>query len=225
MLVHPLLVHRLPRPRPRRRRSSPGASAASRDTLFLLAWIGIFFAGAVVVFFAGSARYLLPMAAPVACSPRACPSSWLAPAFALQLALGLGLAAVNYQHWDGYRTSPPDFAPPPPDTASGWMASGACATTWKADHALPAHQRPAGATGRHRRQQRTRPQRRIHRAAFSLLAARRYRAAIPLRLIGLNSTPATPPWPRLPGPSASPRTQSIASPPAWSWSAIPPWNI
>jgi len=28
---------------------------------------------------------------------------WLAAGFALQLALGLALAVVNYQHWDGYR--------------------------------------------------------------------------------------------------------------------------
>ena len=27
----------------------------------------------------------------------------VAPAFAVQLLLGLGLAAANYQHWDGYR--------------------------------------------------------------------------------------------------------------------------
>ena len=37
-----------------------------RDVAFLAAWIGLFFAGALAVFFAGSARYLLPMAAPVA---------------------------------------------------------------------------------------------------------------------------------------------------------------
>src|SRR5262249_3099714 len=38
--------------------------AAPRE--FLSAWIAIFFAGAISVFFAGSARYLLPIAAPVA---------------------------------------------------------------------------------------------------------------------------------------------------------------
>jgi hypothetical protein len=73
------------------------------DTRLLLAWIGIFFAGAVVIFFAGSARYLLPMAAPVAILASRLRARWLAPAFALQLALGLALAAANYQHWDGYR--------------------------------------------------------------------------------------------------------------------------
>jgi hypothetical protein len=73
------------------------------DTLFLLAWVGIFFAGALVIFFAGSARYLLPMAAPVALLASRLRPKWLAAGFALQLALGLGLAAVNYQHWAGYR--------------------------------------------------------------------------------------------------------------------------
>ncbi|MGP8247350.1 MAG: ArnT family glycosyltransferase [Bryobacteraceae bacterium] len=86
-----------------------------RATRFLLAWIGIFFAGSAIIFFAGSARYLLPMAAPVAILASASFSPVRAQTgspfiriltlagFASQLALGLGLAAVNYQHWDGYR--------------------------------------------------------------------------------------------------------------------------
>ena len=88
-----------------RNRRDPG-------TLFLLAWIGIFFAGAVVIFFSGSARYLLPMAAPVAILASRLPVKWLAPAFALQLALALALAAVNYQHWEGYRTFAADLRAP-----------------------------------------------------------------------------------------------------------------
>jgi len=73
------------------------------ETIFLLAWIGVFFAGALVIFFAGSARYLLPMAAPVALLASRLRPKWLAAGFAIQLALSLGLATVNYQHWDGYR--------------------------------------------------------------------------------------------------------------------------
>ena len=71
---------------------------------FLGWWVTIFFAGAVVIFFAGSARYLLPIAAPIAllvaneARPRVA-----AVGCALGLALALGLAWVNYQHWDGYR--------------------------------------------------------------------------------------------------------------------------
>ena len=73
------------------------------DTRFLLAWVGIFFVLALAVFYAGSARYLLPIAAPVALLASRLPTRWLAPAFAIQLVLGLCLAAANYQHWDGYR--------------------------------------------------------------------------------------------------------------------------
>jgi len=73
-----------------------------RETALLAAWIGIFFAGALVVFFAGSARYLLPMAAPVALLASRLRPRYLAAGFALQMALSLGLAVVNYQHWAGY---------------------------------------------------------------------------------------------------------------------------
>lgn len=74
-----------------------------RDTVFLLAWMGIFFAGAVVVFFAGSARYLLPLAAPVCLLVARLRTRWLALGFAAQITLGLCLASANYDHWDGYR--------------------------------------------------------------------------------------------------------------------------
>jgi hypothetical protein len=76
---------------------------SDRDTQFLLAWIAIFFAGSVIVFFAGSARYLLPIAAPVALLVSRLRPRWLALGFVLQMTLSLGLAAMNYQHWDGYR--------------------------------------------------------------------------------------------------------------------------
>jgi hypothetical protein len=73
------------------------------DTRFLLAWIGIVFAAVVALAFAGSARYLLPIAAPVALLASRLRPRWLAIGFAAQMALSLGLAAMNYQHWDGYR--------------------------------------------------------------------------------------------------------------------------
>lgn len=87
----------------------PGAVIASwrrrdRDTLFLAAWIGLYFAGAAIVFFAGSARYLLPIAAPVALLVSRLRPKWLALGFACQMALGISLALVNFQHWNGYRT-------------------------------------------------------------------------------------------------------------------------
>ena len=43
------------------------------------------------MFFAGSARYLLPMAAPLALLASRLRPRWLAAGFGLQLALGLGL--------------------------------------------------------------------------------------------------------------------------------------
>lgn len=74
-----------------------------RETVFLAAWILLFFGGALIVFFAGSARYLLPIAAPVALLVSRVRQKWLAAGFVLQLALSLSLALVNFQHWDGYR--------------------------------------------------------------------------------------------------------------------------
>ena len=85
---------------------------AERDTQFLLAWIAIFLACGLPIFFAGSARYLLPIAAPVAILASRLPAKYLAPAFAAQLALGLGLAAANYQHWEGYRSFAAGLTPP-----------------------------------------------------------------------------------------------------------------
>jgi len=73
------------------------------QTQFLVAWVAIFFASALVIFFAGSARYLLPMAAPMAMLAAGLPRRWLAIGFALQMALSLGLAVMNYQHWNAYR--------------------------------------------------------------------------------------------------------------------------
>ena len=71
---------------------------------FLAQWVLIFFAGALVIFFAGSARYLLPIALPIAilATQRARPRL-LQISLACGFALSLALAVVNYQHWDGYR--------------------------------------------------------------------------------------------------------------------------
>jgi hypothetical protein len=73
-----------------------------REQTFLTAWVLIFFASALVLFFAGSARYLLPMAAPI-CILAAEERRWVPWAFASQLVVSLCLSIVNYQHWDGYR--------------------------------------------------------------------------------------------------------------------------
>jgi len=72
---------------------------------FLAYWILVFFGSALVLFFAGSARYLLPMAAPVAIlvARRIRRPLWLGAAVGLQLAVWIPAAAMNYQHWDAYR--------------------------------------------------------------------------------------------------------------------------
>jgi hypothetical protein len=162
-----------------RNRREPG-------TLFLLAWIATFFAGAVVIFFSGSARYLLPMAAPVAILASRLPVKWLAPAFALQLALALALAFVNYQHWDGYRTFAAELRAPSAGHRVWVDNDWGLRYYLEADHALPA-----------RKGQHVRPGDIIvsselgHNVEFtaplSPLAAAGIESAIPLRLIGLNS--------------------------------------
>ena len=80
-------------------------------TQFLVAWIAIFFASALVIFFAGSARYLLPMAAPMAMLAAGLPKRFLAIGFALQMTLSVGLAIMNYQHWNAYRVYAASLAP------------------------------------------------------------------------------------------------------------------
>ncbi len=89
-----------------------------RRQAFLTYWVVLFFAAALVLFFAGSARYLLPLAAPLAIllalhyedRPLV-----LAAAFLWSLSIGLGLAWVNDQHWDAYRTAIHDARLPLPD--------------------------------------------------------------------------------------------------------------
>ena len=79
-----------------------GCLARYRD--FLASWLLIFFAASLILFFAGSARYLLPLSLPLAILvSQRLSARWLALGFAAQLTLGLLLAIVNYQHWDGYR--------------------------------------------------------------------------------------------------------------------------
>jgi hypothetical protein len=69
---------------------------------FLTAWLLIFFSASLLLFFAGSARYLLPMAAPLALLVSR-ERRWVPLAIGANLTLSLALAFVNYEHWDGYR--------------------------------------------------------------------------------------------------------------------------
>ena len=71
---------------------------------FITSWILIFFGGAALIFFAGSARYLLPIAGPVAIiAVQLCPRPILIVGLVTQMVLSISLAIVNYQHWDAYR--------------------------------------------------------------------------------------------------------------------------
>jgi len=80
--------------------------ALDADERFLAAWVVVFFAGALVVAYAGAERYLLPITAPLAILTVRFLNrhrSWLVAGFAAQFAVSLALASVNYQHWDAYR--------------------------------------------------------------------------------------------------------------------------
>ncbi|HUQ91795.1 MAG TPA: glycosyltransferase family 39 protein [Bryobacteraceae bacterium] len=71
---------------------------------FLAGWVLIFFAAALILFFAGAARYLLPAALPVALLVASIHTRpWLIAGITAQLTISLMLATVNYQHWNGYR--------------------------------------------------------------------------------------------------------------------------
>ena len=77
-----------------------------RSDTWLTAWIAIFFAAALALFFAGSARYLLPLvpaAAILATRRLAAYPRLLLFGIVLQLALGFALARANFEHWRGYR--------------------------------------------------------------------------------------------------------------------------
>ncbi len=74
------------------------------DTRFLLWWSGVWLSASWVLFHAGSARYLLPMAPAVVILAARAPIRWVQITFAVQLLISLGLATVNDQHWNAYRS-------------------------------------------------------------------------------------------------------------------------
>lgn len=78
----------------------------NKDDRFLAAWVLLYFAAALAIFFAGAARYLLPLAAPLALlTARALKdrAGWLRAAALANIALGLGFAWVNAEHWNQAR--------------------------------------------------------------------------------------------------------------------------
>lgn len=67
-------------------------------------WVRIFFAASLALFFAGAARYLLPVAAPLAIlAANRLGRGRLAAAVLLQSALAFALAWAAMKHWQGYR--------------------------------------------------------------------------------------------------------------------------
>jgi 4-amino-4-deoxy-L-arabinose transferase-like glycosyltransferase len=67
-------------------------------------WVRIFFASSLVLFFAGAARYLLPVAAPLAIlAAERLGRRRLAAAVAAQAALAFALAYAAMHHWQGYK--------------------------------------------------------------------------------------------------------------------------
>lgn len=87
------------------RRSS--ATLGADPEQFLAAWVILFFAAALAAFYAGAARYLLPLAAPLALlAARSAAKPLLAAGVAVQLAFSLLLATAYYQYVSQYR----DFA-------------------------------------------------------------------------------------------------------------------
>jgi hypothetical protein len=83
-----------------------GLRDSDRDSVFLRVWTLLFFGGALVIFFAGAARYLLPLAAALALlTARALQHRprWLAVAVLLQIPISLALAVSHYEHSGAYR--------------------------------------------------------------------------------------------------------------------------
>lgn len=77
-----------------------------KTNVFLFGWMVIFFCAALVLFFAGSARYLLPMLPPAAILAARIledRKTILSIGLVCQAAVAMGLASANYEHWKGYQ--------------------------------------------------------------------------------------------------------------------------
>jgi hypothetical protein len=89
-------------------------AAADRKTVWLAVSALLFFAGALAIFFAGAARYLLPMAPFViflAVRQLQDRPRWLVAGIALQATLAACLAVVNYNQLGAWRSFAADVAP------------------------------------------------------------------------------------------------------------------
>lgn len=152
---------------------------------FLSAWVALFFGAALVIFFAGSARYLLPMAAPVAMLA-ARERRWVWPAFAANMTVALALAWANYQHWDAYRQTVAGIRQQMEDkrvwTTSEWglrfyLESEGALPLSREDLVQPGHWIVSSALATPFKVT----------APLATVLEREVTTALPLRLIGLNS--------------------------------------
>ena len=82
------------------------ARQREEDEGFLGAWVLVCFAGALALFYAGSARYLLPLAPALAilAAQRVTSKGWLAAGVCCNLALGLALARAEYSYAAQYES-------------------------------------------------------------------------------------------------------------------------
>lgn len=150
---------------------------------FLGWWVRIFFAAALVLFFAGSARYLLPIAPALALwAATKLSEERLTCAIAAQMMLAGLLTLSNYQHWQGYK----DFAlANTPQDRRVWV-DGEWGFRFYAESrgavALPQGRRVQDGD-RLLEQQLTREDR---AGNAPVLAQREIRASLPLCLIGRN---------------------------------------
>ncbi len=160
-----------------------------RDPSFLLVWIGIFFLGAVAMFSDGSARYLLPIAAPIALLISRLPVKWVRVLVAAQLALALLMAGANYQHWSGYRTFARSLSKE--TKARRTWANAEWGLRWylEADGARPVHDQQRIPSGDMVVSSELAYPVPYSRGGSTLvpIASREITSVIPLRLIGLNS--------------------------------------
>jgi hypothetical protein len=76
-----------------------------REWNFLTAWLAIFLVASLLLFFAGSARYLLPLALPLGLLVVREHPVAAKVTFVFQLLMSTMLAVGNAQHWDGYRAA------------------------------------------------------------------------------------------------------------------------
>jgi len=159
---------------------------ATPDTRFLHIWITLFFLASLVLFFAGSARYLLPLAAPLAIlTARALPQRLILPTAALNLVLGLALAWVNYEHWDGYRTLTASLAREVGQKRV-WLNGEWASFYMEAEGALPLTRKQIVQSGEWIVSSALGYPIQVT-APLGLITEREIRPSLPLRLIGLGS--------------------------------------